>query len=192
MGVVAPGSTHACPSARPSLTPAEILCIHGWGAGKSFWKFVKDSKKILFTPNLIFVELKPHDKFQNRRTTCSLRKVTKAEREKNKVQWQCTHPFLVSIFYCFTWKDVNLEHKSFCIFISSFFVKYSSMVHCPLSYIHCLLSIVHYPIPNHQCPIFNIQCQIFNVHCPQCLLFIVHCPLRIFLTLQNRFTFGEN
>ena len=72
-----------------------------------------------------------------------------------------------------------MVHKSFCIFIASFFVKYSPIVHCPLSYIHCSLFIVQYPILNLNCPIFNIKCQIFNV---QCLLFIVHCPLRTFLT----------
>ena len=72
MGVRAPGSAHA----RPSAKPAPKKTKRGTGG----------VSQICFTPILFFCDLKPHAKFQNHTVTPSGRKVTRSEkREKNAI-----------------------------------------------------------------------------------------------------------
>ena len=77
MGVLAPGSAHAWPSAQPPINTGRGSNKLGQG----------ESPKFIFTSKLFFFcDSKPHAKFHNRMITPSGRKVIQAER-KRKTSW---------------------------------------------------------------------------------------------------------
>ena len=96
MGVLAPGSAHAWPSAQSPI----------------------DTRRNFHPKSYFFCDLKPHEKFQNPTITPSVKKVTQAERRRRKnainsvhlVSWQRTHFALTNSLA--NWATETNNHSS--------------------------------------------------------------------------------
>ena len=98
MGVLAPGSAHAKPSAQPPINPSEKKFLRSVDSSfetiLSTFRFFPERKSITmgqgvppisFYPKSYFcIDLKPHAKFRNPTITPSRRKVMAAERKKRR------------------------------------------------------------------------------------------------------------